>query len=167
MDNIYLVGFMGTGKTSVGAALSGRLKKRFIETDGEIEKRERLSIPDIFKVKGEPYFRLKERELILEFSKNSDLIISCGGGLFVDERNRKLMDESGITICLWAEPDIIYNRVKNSSHRPLLNVSDPLAEIKRLLNEREASYRKARYSVDTSFLSIDEVVDEVINIVKL
>ena len=164
--NIYLVGFMGTGKTTVGKILAKKLNREFVEMDEEIEKREGKKIVDIFRLFGEPYFRKVEKEILKEIASCSNLVVSCGGGVIVDEENLKILKETGIVICLKAKPSIIYERTKKTKERPLLNVPDPLKKIKELLARRAPFYAKADYFVNTSTLTPEEVSEEIIKILK-
>jgi len=164
--NIYLVGFMGTGKTTVGKILAKKLKKEFVEMDEEIEKREGKKIVDIFRLFGEPYFRKVEKEVLKEIASCFNLVVSCGGGVIVDEENLKILKKTGIIICLKATPSVIYERTKKTKERPLLNVSNPLKKIKELLARRAPFYAKADYFVDTSTLTPEEVSEEIIKILK-
>jgi shikimate kinase len=157
---------MGTGKSVVGRKVSQYLRMDFIEMDEVITKRENKPINQIFKEEGEEYFRDLEKDLIEELSQENNLVVSCGGGVVLDENNVKRLKESGVMICLWANPQAIYDRVKAQKHRPLLNVSNPKAEIEELLDYRRPFYEKADHHIDTSDLSIEEVVDEVLSIAR-
>jgi shikimate kinase len=166
MKNIYLVGFMGTGKTTVGKILAKKLNKEFIEMDEVIEEREGKKIVDIFAQEGEFYFRYLEKQLLKELAEKNDLIISCGGGLICDEENLKILKETGIVFNLVASPLTIYERTKKHTHRPLLNVSSPLKRIEELLEKRRPYYEKAHFSVDTEKFSAEEVAEEIIKIIN-
>lgn len=166
MKNIILVGFMGTGKTAVGKALAARLKMKFVDMDDLIEEREGIKIPDIFASKGEPYFRKIEKEIAKEVSARSGLVIAAGGGAVIDEVNVKNLKSSGVMICLTATADKIFNRTRAHTHRPLLNVSDPKEKISELLAKRAEYYARADHRIDTSRLSVGEVVDKILNIVQ-
>lgn len=166
MKNIILVGFMGTGKTAAGKSLARRLKMKFVDIDGLIEEREGMKISDIFASKGEPYFRKAEREIIEEISARSGLVIAAGGGAVIDEDNVKNLKSSGIMVCLAARPDKIFERTKGHVHRPLLNVSDPREKIAELLAKRAEYYARADHRIDTTDLSIDEVVTKIAELVK-
>jgi len=166
MKNIYLVGFMGTGKTTVGKILAKKLNKKFLETDNLIEKKEKKKIVDIFKEYGEPYFRKLEKELIKKISKKKDLVVSCGGGLICNKENSKILKESGIVFNLLASVNTIYNRTKNSPFRPLLNVENPIERIRSLLKKRMPFYKQAHFSIKTDKLSIEEVANKIIEILK-
>ena len=164
--NIYLVGFMGTGKTTVGKLLSGKLEKEFVEIDDLIEGRQGLSIEEIFCKKGEDYFRKIEKDTLKEVAKLNNLVVSCGGGIIIDKDNIAVIKNTGIMVCLTAEPHIIYERTKRFSHRPLLNVVDPQSKIKELLNARDPFYRQAHLFVDTSQMTTKEVVSKIIEGLK-
>jgi len=164
MGNIVLVGFMGTGKTTIGKLIAQALNMEFVDTDGLIEKREGVSINDIFSKKGEPYFRKVEREVIAQVSKNGGSVIDAGGGAVIDEDNVKDLKKNGVIFCLNAAPEEILRRAGKYTHRPLLNVADPLAEIKKLLKKREEYYKRADYQIDTAGKSADQVSKEIIEI---
>ena len=110
MKNIVLVGFMGTGKTVVAKRLAERLKREFLELDAVIEKKEGMSIKDIFEKKGEPYFRKLEKAVVKEAAQKQGLVISAGGGAIIDEENFKTLKPNSIIICLQALPDTIIQR---------------------------------------------------------
>ncbi len=162
--NIYLVGFMGTGKTTVGKLLAVSLKKKFLEMDEAIEQRDGRSIADIFSGKGEAYFRKIEKDILKEISQNKNLVVSCGGGVVMDKENLDILNRTGVTICLQAGAEIIYGRVRNEKMRPLLNVSDPQAKIEELLTLREPFYRQVRLRLDTGRSSPSQVVEEITRI---
>jgi len=156
MRNIYLVGFMGTGKSSTGRELARRLKYRFADLDELIELREKSSIPDIFAKKGEPYFRCLEKQILKEVSAQDGFVVACGGGIVTNVENIRVMKESGKIVCLTASVDAILERIKGCTHRPLLQVEDPKSEIERLLKLREPFYANADRMVDTTGLSVQE-----------
>lgn len=155
---------MGTGKTSVGKLLAQKLKRKFVEMDEMIEKREGLKIVEIFSRYGESYFRKVEKEVLKQIAKDRKQVISCGGGVVIDEENVRLMKETGIMICLLAQEEVIYQRIKEDTHRPLLNVDNPRKKIKELLSKREPFYKKADYFVDTSRISCEEVTQRIMEI---
>jgi shikimate kinase len=165
MKNIYLVGFMGTGKTTVGKILARQLNKEFVEMDEAIEARQGKKIVDIFAFSGEPYFRKLEKELLKELSTKSDLVVSCGGGLICDEENLKMLKENGTVFNLTAKAKSIYARTKQYRNRPLLNVGSPLKKIRELLKQREPYYAQAHYRIDTDSISVKEVARRIIDIV--
>lgn len=162
--NIVLVGFMGTGKTAVGRALSKRLKMTYISTDEVIIDKERRSINDIFKKSGEVYFRRVEKEVVEKVSELENFIIDAGGGAVLDEDNLKNLKRNGLVVCLSATPEIIQERTRRYHQRPLLNVDDPKAKIKELLDCRAPFYAKADYTIDTTDLSIEEAAERIIEL---
>lgn len=162
LKHIFLTGFMGTGKSEVGKRLAERLGWRFVDTDALIEREERLTIPEIFAQKGEPYFRMVEGRVVEEVCGEEGVVVATGGGAIVDEGNRQRMQESGVVVCLTASPEIILTRVGGGGNRPLLQGGEPLERICSLLSQRAAAYAKADITVETSGLSVDEVVKEVL-----
>ena len=159
--NLYLVGFMGSGKTAVAKEIAESTDLKYIEMDELIEKKEARSINDIFKDSGEDYFRKVEKEALKEISLADKQVVSCGGGVVIDEANVNLMKDSGVLICLQASPDVIYKRVKNNKDRPLLNVENPQVKIEELLRIRRPYYQKANYIIETDNLSVQQVTQEV------
>src|SRR4051812_16445057 len=161
--NLALIGFMGTGKSSVGRLVASNLHFTFLDTDDVIEARAGATIAEIFKHQGEAAFRLMESRIVEELKRREKTVISTGGGLPVNEENMASLKSHALTICLWASPDKILHRVKDQAHRPLLNEPDPLARIRQLLGERERFYRQADVLVNTEFRSLREVAQQVIN----
>lgn len=166
MGNIYLVGFMGTGKTTVGKELAKKKKWRFVDLDELIELRERRTISEIFAKEGEPYFRRKEKEVLREVAKEKKFVVACGGGIVIDKDNIKLMKETGIMICLSATPEVILKRTSGYTHRPLLNVPNPKKQIELLLKLRAPYYAQADKIIDTSKLSVKEVVERILRFIN-
>lgn len=144
MGNVILIGFMGSGKTTVGLKLSYRLRRAVTDTDKEIEREEKRSISDIFATEGEVYFRDKETACLRKLLKScGNQIISVGGGLPLREENRTLLHELGQVFYLKASAETIYTRLKHDTTRPLLQGADPQTKIKTMLDERDAYYRDA------------------------
>ncbi len=160
-DNVILIGFMGAGKTTIGEKLASRMNRRMIDTDAYIVAKEGMSINDIFATKGEEYFRELETNVIKELTKTThNAIISTGGGMPLREENAKLLRKLGKVFYLKSEPGTVYERVKDSTDRPLLNVENPMERIVSLLNERNPKYKKASHvTIETDDKSVDEVVD--------
>lgn len=152
---------MGSGKTAVAKEIAESTDLKYIEMDELIEKKEARSINDIFKDSGEDYFRKVEKEALKEISLADNQVVSCGGGVVIDEANVNLMKDSGVLICLQASPDVIYKRVKNNKDRPLLNVENPQVKIEELLRIRRPYYQKANYIIETDNLSVQQVAQEV------
>lgn len=161
--NIVLVGFMGTGKTSVGRALADRLDMKFIDMDDVIVEREDKSIPDIFAQDGEPYFRSVERKLVQELAVETGLVIGAGGGIVLDPANIDDFSRTGLVVCLSASPETILERVEHDTNRPLLAGGDKMAKIKGILEKRQARYDAIPCRLDTDGLSIEEVVDAIVD----
>jgi shikimate kinase len=159
--NIYLVGFMGTGKTSVGRLLAEKKKLYFVDLDELIELKEQRRIVDIFVKEGEPYFRKIEKKALKEVARQKKFVVACGGGVVLDKENIKVMKKSGILICLTATPKEILKRVSLNSGRPLLNVENPAGRIKLLLKMRAPYYMQADKTIDTTRFSIKEVVEKI------
>lgn len=144
MDNIILIGFMGSGKSTVGIKLSYRLRRAMEDTDKLIEKEEGRTISEIFDTDGEAYFRDLETQCLKKLIKTANhQIISVGGGLPVREENHALLKQLGSVIYLRAEAETIYARVKHDTTRPLLQCENPLERIRKMMGERSAIYEKA------------------------
>jgi shikimate kinase len=165
MKNIVLVGFMGTGKTTIATAVANRLKMRYVSTDDLIEKREKSTINEIFRKKGEDYFRDVEAAVIRDVSLQEGLVIDAGGGAVIREENIAYLKSGGIVVCLTADEETIMERTKKYKHRPLLNVEDPKRKIRDLLAKRAPFYAKADHTIDTGKLTARQVVDRIIEIV--
>ena len=134
---------MGTGKSSTGQIIAGELHFRFIDTDQLIEERLGMSISDIFTRQGEAFFRRYESEIVKELAQERGAVISTGGGLAVNPDNMASLKTHALVVCLWASPEVIYERVRHQSHRPLLQTPDPLQKIRELLAAREPFYKQA------------------------
>ena len=165
MRNIVLVGFMGSGKTTIATKLAHRLKMRYISTDELIEKREKRTINEIFTRSGESYFRDVESDIVKEASGRENVVIDAGGGVVLREENMANFKSSGVVICLTASEETIMERTKKYKHRPLLNVEDPKLKIRELLKKRSPLYAKADHCIDTGELTINQVVEKIIEIV--
>ena len=136
-ENLYLVGPMGVGKTTIGRLVAQRLGKRFIDLDEEIEHRSGASIPWIFDVEGEAGFRRRESELLREVSAGKDVVLSTGGGVVLSEENRALLRATGFVVFLNASVEQLYQRTLKDKKRPLLQVPDRRQVIERLKRDRD------------------------------
>jgi shikimate kinase len=165
-SNIYIVGFMGTGKTVVGKEVARQLNLRFVDLDSIIEQKEKKAISRIFAEDGEPAFRKIEKQALKEISAGKDSVISCGGGIVLDKENIRIMKETGAMVCLSARPEVIIARTRRYKHRPLLNVENPEKRIKELLEFRAPFYAQSDQTVDTSDLSVAQVVKRVMEYVR-
>jgi shikimate kinase len=160
--NIILIGFMGSGKTSVGKKLSLLLRREFIDMDDFLEKREKMSINEIFEHYGEAYFREMEADLCKRFSEPKEKIIATGGGVIKSSKNMANLKKGGIVIYLKSSPARIAQNLKYDDTRPLLKVDDKEAKIAELLKEREPSYNKySDITLDVSGFDLDETVDRL------
>jgi shikimate kinase len=162
VSNIALIGFMGSGKTTVGRMLADYLHFSLIDTDHEIESRAGRSVAQIFEQSGEAEFRRLEHELVLELATRIRTVISTGGGLPVNPANLASLKQHALVVCLWSSAAKIWERVRHHSHRPLLNTPDPQARIKALLAEREPFYRQADILVNTELRSTKEVANQIL-----
>lgn len=167
MHNVVLFGFMGTGKTVVGKEVARRLRMQFVDMDDVIEEKEGCSISEIFAQKGESYFRQVEAEVAEELSQKEGLVIATGGGVVLNSRNVDALQSSGVGIRLTASPEVIFQRIKGETHRPLLLGPDPLKRIATLLARREPYYGRVEHRIDTSRLPLEQVVEEVVRIVEM
>ncbi len=159
--NIVLVGFMGAGKSVTSQALAQRLGMMRVSTDECIVERESRSINEIFEMKGEPYFRQVESQVVRALSERVNVVIDCGGGVVLRKENIEALKKSGVVVYLEASPEVIYDRIKQDSHRPLLNNDDPLKAISHLLSQRMVYYGQADYKVMTDGKTVDEVAEEI------
>ena len=161
IHNLALIGFMGTGKSCVGRIVAELMHFTFLDTDKVIEARAGKSISKIFEEDGEQAFREWERRIVEELTHRVKTVIATGGGLPTGESNLASLKSHALVVCLWAGPERIWERVKDHSHRPLLNEPDPLEKIRRLLAEREPYYRQADVLVNTELRSLREVAMQV------
>ncbi len=162
IKNITLIGFMGTGKTTVGRIVAEHLKLEFLDTDSLIEERSGKKIADIFTQNGEPAFRQLEAQLVEELSAYTGAVISTGGGLPTNPANLVSLKKHSLVFCLWLTPEKIYDRVKDQTHRPLLHDPDPLGKIRAMLAAREKFYKQADVLLNSDLRSAREVAQQVI-----
>jgi shikimate kinase len=163
IQNIALIGFMGTGKSSVGQLVAQQLHFTFLDTDHVIESRTGKSISEIFAKDGEPAFRELEKKIVAELTTRKKTVISTGGGLPVNPDNLASLKNHSLVVCLWASAEKIWDRVRSQSHRPLLNEPDPLAKIKKLLEQREPFYRQADVLLNTEMRAVKDVAQQVVH----
>jgi shikimate kinase len=161
MKNIVLIGLMGSGKTTVGEALAQKLGYEFLDTDKVIEQELNMTINEIFKTKGENYFRSLEVDIVKTFENLSNMVISTGGGIVKNHKNLKRLKKNGVVFYLKATAETLFNRVKEQKNRPLLNNEAPLYALQKLLKEREGEYKKANITIETDKKSVDEIVLEI------
>ncbi|MFO1321081.1 MAG: shikimate kinase [Burkholderiales bacterium] len=157
--NIFLVGLMGAGKTSVGRLLAKRLGKQFVDSDHEIEARTGVRIPVIFDIEGEAGFRQRETATIDELTRGHDVVLATGGGAVLDSRNRAALNSRGTVVYLHANVDELWNRTKHDRNRPLLQTADPRGRLAELLAQRDPLYREvAHVVVETGTQSLRTLV---------
>ncbi|GGJ80441.1 shikimate kinase [Deinococcus aquiradiocola] len=158
---VALAGFMGTGKSRIGWELSRALALHFVDTDKLITRVVGKSIPEVFAHEGEGYFRACEGEVVQRVTRLDYAVVSLGGGTFVHEENRRVLLSRGPVVVLWATPETILARTRNSD-RPLLHTPDPLGRIEALMNERENAYRQGTIHVNSDGRPSEEIVEEII-----
>lgn len=160
MRNIVLIGFMGTGKSTVGKSLAQSLAWDFVDTDCEIGEVTNMSVTDIFRRYGETRFRSEERIVVERLSQQEQIVIATGGGTVLNPQNWNVLAQTGIIIGLYASLDVIFSRIGHKNDRPLLR--GPREAIEKLWSERQACYAQADFTVDTSQKTIEEVVSEIL-----
>jgi len=163
-NNIALIGFMGTGKTAVGKALAAKLKLRFVEMDALIEEKAGRTIADIFRQDGEAAFRKLESEVAAEVSQGKNQVISCGGGVVLNQVNVDSLKQGALLVYLTASPEEVAKRTAgDGGKRPLLNTPDKEAVIRDMMAVRRPFYgRAADITIDTTEMDIDAVVEQII-----
>ena len=164
MQNIILIGFMGSGKTTVGKILAKRLNVEMIDTDKWIEKKQDQTIKEIFHNHGEDYFRKLETEILKTLCNSNVMrIVATGGGLPLREENQELLAKMGEIVYLKADAGTIYERIQNDKNRPLLQTPDPKQKITELLGLRTPIYEKiAEIIIETDNKPLDQIVDEIL-----
>ena len=165
--NIVLIGFMGTGKTTISEYLKEAYGMDIIDMDQEIVDREKMSIPEIFAIHGEEYFRNLETNLLIELQQKKNTVISCGGGAALRERNVDEMKHNGRVVLLTASPEIIFERVKDSDDRPVLRGRKNVAGIAELMEQRRAKYEAAAdLIISTDHKTVPAICEEMIKSLK-
>lgn len=165
--NLYLIGFMGTGKSEVGRLLAPKLKLNFYDTDQAIEQLAGCTVKEIFAKQGETHFRYLERKFIEDGHPAQECLIACGGGLAIPSGMLDLLESKGIVVCLFASAKTIFRRTAEAKNtRPLLDQEDKKAAIDHLLQSRLPIYQKARFSVDTENRTTAEVTTHIASIYR-
>lgn len=163
MKNIYLIGFMGAGKSMIARALVKRTGAKGVEMDELIETQQKMAITEIFEKYGEAHFRDLETELLRSLKAETDLIVSCGGGSVLRDENAALMKENGYIVLLSATPQTIYERVKDSRNRPVLNGNMNVEYIRELMEKRRARYESvADVRIATDGKDADAICTELL-----
>ncbi len=168
LENIYLIGLMGVGKTTIGRQLAKSLALPFYDSDKAIEDRTGVDIPTIFEYEGEEGFRKRESRVIEQLTQERGIVLATGGGVILQEQNRKLLKENGFVVYLSCSVEKILERTHKDTQRPLLNTENPRQRIVKLLQEREAFYKScADYQIDTGKKQTREVVKSIIREYRL
>jgi len=157
---------MAVGKSAVGRALARKLKRRFIDLDKMVEKSEGMKVRDIFSQKGEPYFRRLEKEQLAKVLEQQGRIIATGGGAILDEENLQMLREKSLLICLTASAGALLKRAGGGAGRPLLQGDNRRERVEELLQQREQSYAQAHAFIDTTDLTIEQIVEKIIALAR-
>ena len=162
-SNIFLVGLMGSGKTTIGRALAKKLNKRFVDADHEIEARTGATIPLIFEIEGEASFRQREADVIRDLTAEEGLVLATGGGAIINAQNRAFLKSRGTVIYLRASVASILQRTSHDKSRPLLQTADPKARIEELARERGPFYEEvAHIIIETGRPNVQSVVQNIL-----
>jgi len=162
-SNIFLVGMMGAGKTTVGRALASRMKREFVDTDRVLVERTGVAVATVFEIEGEEGFRRRESAVLRELCEGDDRVVATGGGIVLAEENRRVMREAGTVVYLRARLESLWERTRHDASRPLLATPDPRGRLAELLREREPLYREvAHIVVDSGPQSASTLVSRVL-----
>lgn len=165
--NIYLAGFMGTGKSTVGRELARLMGRKFVDTDVTLERQLGMNANEVFTLHGEQFFRQRERELALALSQENNRIIATGGGTLLDRDVRKAFNSSGLIICLFTAQDPLVARLERSDKRPLLKGVDLKNRVEQLMAQRQEVYDRISVRVDTTNLTPQEAARKICDLLKL
>ena len=162
---IFLIGFMGSGKTTIGKKLAKKMKYAFLDLDQEIEKQENLSISEIFEIHGEDYFRVLEKKVLVDLTQLSNTVVSCGGGTPCHYNNIELINNAGISIYLQLSPEALHSRLKSAkTQRPLLKNKEEkelLVYINSKLEERQSCYHKSKIVIPGLDVNIENLINYI------
>lgn len=165
--NLFLVGPMGAGKTTIGRRLAQALGRDFLDTDKEIERRTGVSIPLIFEMEGEAGFRAREKTVIADLTQRQDIVLATGGGAVLDPANRRCLAERGLVIYLYTTVDEQLRRTRHDTNRPLLHTADPRTRLQELLRIRDPLYREvANLIINTDNKSTRQVAQIILRRLK-
>jgi shikimate kinase len=157
--SLYLVGMMGAGKTTVGRKLARSIGWQFVDLDRAIEQANGVSVTTIFEIEGEVGFRQREMLSLAEIARGKQQVVATGGGVVLDPLNRSCLVASGLVVYLRAAPELLYERTRHDKGRPLLQVNDPLARIRTLVERRDPLYREVADLVIESGIGLGKIVD--------
>lgn len=162
-SNIVVIGFMGSGKTTLGKRLASKIKYKFVDMDKYIEKKEKMSVAEIFEAKGEDYFRRLETEVSEEMSKKEKYVIATGGGVVNNPENMKFLCENSTILYLKSTPEHIYRNIGKDKKRPLLQVNNKMEVIRTLMKERTPVYEKyAQVTINVSTGAVKYIISRII-----
>lgn len=164
MKTITIIGMMGSGKTTLGKLLEKNLEIESIDIDSVIEEKAGKSISEIFSKYGEEYFRKLEKETIENTFKSENKIISTGGGAFENKETRDLLLNNSTVIYLKSSPEVIFERIKNNTQRPLLKNNMTVEKIEEILNSRQKNYELAHHTIITDSKNPDEIIEEILGV---
>ncbi|WP_430472179.1 shikimate kinase [Wielerella bovis] len=165
--NFFLVGLMGSGKTTLGRQLAQQIQFDFYDSDQVLCERTGVSIPTIFELEGEQGFRERESAVIQDLCQLPNIVLATGGGAVLREENRQYLRQHGIVIYLHVQPEILYERVKNDRNRPLLQVADPLAKFRELYKIRDSIYRQtAHIIVEVGLSGCHTTLQTLLNMIR-
>jgi shikimate kinase len=162
-NNVFLIGPMGVGKSTIGRHLAKLLRMEFDDTDHEIQRRTGVDIPTIFDFEGEDGFRQREKAVVEDMTRNTGVVLATGGGVVLDLDNRRCLTGRGVVVYLACSPEQQYKRTRQNRNRPLLQIEDPMGKLKELMDEREPIYREmADLVVSTEKRSAAVVAKEIV-----
>ena len=162
-QNIFLIGLMGAGKTTIGRQIAKELSLEFFDSDHEIEKRTGVTITHIFDIEGESGFRKRETNMLAELTENKGIVLATGGGAILEPENRQFLMSRGTTIYLYANIQTLLERTSKDRNRPLLQTENPQATLEELLNTRDPLYREtADFVIDTGKDSVRLAIKEIL-----
>ena len=164
MDNIILIGFMGVGKSTIGSELAKKLSYIFIDSDQKIEEAAGMSIPDIFRIYGEKYFRRLEYKIIKDLVDMPRIVLATGGGAVMNRQLFDILMSKSTVINLEASLSTLYDRLKKSDNRPMLDHNDRKKRIEDLYRLRRPVYMKAHYTIDIDGKEVKDIVDEIVEV---
>ena len=165
--NIYLAGFMGTGKSSVGRELARLMGRKFVDTDVALERRLGTSIGETFRLQGEAFFRAEEKRLALELADTFNRVVATGGGTLLDDEVRAAFTQKGLVICLFTSKDELVERLERSHKRPLLAGESTSERVDALLAQRRALYEKISIRVDTTQMTPQQAAGRIHDLLKV
>ena len=161
--NVILTGFMGTGKSTIGRLVAAELQRNFLDMDDLIEAQEGRAISEIFAERGESYFRRLETDLCRGLAQQQNLVIATGGGTLVLEKNLRMMDRTGLIVCLDCDPEVLWTRIGHSQDRPMLAEADEhrFARLSNLLEQRSPAYQRIAFHLNVTYLSPQQAAQRI------